>query len=57
MEGISHEAIAIAGHFQLVKLIVFWDDNDISIDGQVSVVNDSVDQVARFKAGGLERRS
>jgi transketolase len=52
MEGISHEAIAIAGHFKLSKLIVFWDDNDVSIDGKVSVVNDNVDQVARFKAAG-----
>ncbi len=52
MEGISHEAIAIAGHYRLSKLIVFWDDNDISIDGKVSVVNDNVDQVARFKAAG-----
>lgn len=52
MEGLSHEAIALAGHYRLSKLIVFWDDNDISIDGQVSVVNDNVDQVMRFKAAG-----
>ena len=52
MEGISHEAIAIAGHYRLSKLIVFWDDNDVSIDGKVSLINDNVDQVARFKAAG-----
>ena len=52
MEGVSHEAIAIAGHLKLSKLIVFWDDNDISIDGKVSVLNDNVDQVERFKAAG-----
>ncbi len=52
MEGVSHEAIAIAGHYRLSKLIVFWDNNDISIDGHVSVLNDNVDQVARFKAAG-----
>ncbi len=51
MEGISHEAIAIAGHLKLSKLIVFWDDNGISIDGPLSL-SDSVDQVARFKAAG-----
>ena len=52
MEGLSHEAIAIAGHYRLSKLIVFWDNNDISIDGKVSVLNDNVDQVERFKAAG-----
>ncbi len=49
MEGISQESIAIAGHLKLNKLIVFWDDNHISIDGPTSL-SDSVDQVARFKA-------
>ena len=49
MEGISQESIAIAGHLNLNKLIVFWDDNHISIDGPTSL-SDSVDQVARFKA-------
>ena len=52
MEGVSHEAIAIAGHYRLSKLIVFWDNNDVSIDGRVSVLNDNVDQVARFQAAG-----
>jgi transketolase len=51
MEGVSHEAIALAGHLKLSKLIVFWDDNGITIDGKVSLA-DSVDQLARFEAAG-----
>jgi transketolase len=51
MEGISQEAIAIAGHLRLNKLIVLYDNNSISIDGSTSL-SDSVDQVARFKAAG-----
>ncbi len=51
MEGISQEAISLAGHLRLNKLIVLWDDNNITIDGKVSL-SDSTDQIARFKAYG-----
>ncbi|MEO0328500.1 MAG: transketolase [Pseudomonadota bacterium] len=51
MEGISQEAISLAGHLKLNKLIVLWDNNDISIDGPISM-SDSTDQIARFKASG-----
>ena len=51
MEGISQEAIGLAGHLKLNKLIVMWDDNNISIDGAISL-SDSTDQLKRFQASG-----
>jgi transketolase len=51
MEGVSQEAIALAGHLKLNKLVVLFDDNGISIDGPLSL-SDSVDQVKRFEAAG-----
>src|SRR6476659_639507 len=55
MEGISQEAIALAGHLKLNKLVVLFDDNGISIDGPLSL-SDSVDQVKRFEAAGWAAR-
>ena len=49
MEGISQEAISLAGHLKLNKFVLFWDNNSITIDGAVSLA-DSTDQIARFKA-------
>lgn len=51
MEGISEEAISFAGHLRLNKLIVLWDNNNITIDGRVDQA-DSTDQEARFRAAG-----
>lgn len=51
MEGLSQEAISMAGHWKLNRLIVLWDDNSISIDGRVSLAT-SEDQHARFRSAG-----
>jgi transketolase len=51
MEGVSHEAIDLAGHLKLSRLIVFWDDNQITIDGSTSL-STNMDQRARFAAAG-----
>ena len=53
MEGISHEAISTAGHLGLNKLIVFWDDNEITIDGKLGIAA-SDNQLKRFKASGWD---
>ena len=53
MEGISQEAIGLAGRHELSRLIVFWDNNNITIDGTVDM-SDRTDQVARFKASGWD---
>jgi transketolase len=53
MEGVSQEAIGIAGRQQLSRLIVLWDDNGITIDGKVSL-SDVTDQKARFAASGWD---
>src|SRR5688572_5036384 len=50
-EGISHEAIDLAGHLKLSRLIAFWDNNSISIDGPTPL-STSMDQPARFAAAG-----
>ena len=53
MEGVSHEAIGLAGKQQLSRLIVLWDNNGITIDGKVSIA-DVTDQKARFAASGWD---
>ncbi|MGI9371009.1 MAG: transketolase [Hyphomicrobiales bacterium] len=56
MEGVSQEALSLAGHLKLKKLIVLFDDNGISIDGPLSLT-DSTDQPARFAASGWHVQS
>ena len=51
MEGVSQEAVALAGHLNLDKLIVIFDDNRVTIDGAIDL-SDSTDQVKRFEASG-----
>jgi transketolase len=51
MEGVSHEAISLAGRLRLHKLTVLFDDNDTTIDGEATI-SETGDQVARFKAAG-----
>ncbi|QYZ70768.1 transketolase [Neotabrizicola shimadae] len=53
MEGVSHEAIGLAGKLELSRLIVLWDNNGITIDGKVSI-SDMTDQKARFQAAGWD---
>ena len=55
MEGVSHEAIGLAGHLQLEKLTVLWDDNSISIDGATNL-STSEDTLKRFAAAGWATR-
>jgi transketolase len=56
MEGVSHEAISIAGRFKLNKLTVLFDDNNTTIDGEATI-SETGDQVARFKAAGWATRT
>ncbi|GAJ29263.1 transketolase [Acidomonas methanolica] len=51
MEGVGQEAIDLAGHLRLGKLIVLWDDNGITIDGDTKL-STTTDQIARFRASG-----
>ena len=56
MEGVSQEAIALAGRLKLNKLTVLWDNNEITIDGKVSL-SDATDQKGRFKSAGWAVRA
>ncbi|WP_419572421.1 thiamine pyrophosphate-dependent enzyme, partial [Rheinheimera sp.] len=53
MEGVSHEAISLAGHLGLGRLVVLFDDNRITIDGATDL-SVSDDQLARFRASGWD---
>jgi len=55
MEGVSQEAISLAGRLKLNRLTVLWDDNDITIDGALSL-SETGDQLARFRAAGWMTR-
>ena len=55
-EGISHESLEFAGHLKLSRLIVIWDNNSISIDGNVSLSSSS-NQILRFKSSGWHTQS
>ncbi|MGZ3342685.1 MAG: transketolase family protein, partial [Reyranella sp.] len=56
MEGVSHEAISLAGRLKLNKLIVLFDDNNVTIDGWATIA-ETGDQMARFKAAGWAVKS
>ncbi len=56
MEGVSHEAISLAGRLKLSKLTVLFDDNNTTIDGQATI-SETGDQAARFKAAGWAVKS
>ena len=52
MEGVNHEAVGLAGHLKLGRLIVLWDDNQITIDGSTDLSRNE-DVVARYQAARL----
>jgi transketolase len=56
MEGVNHEAVGLAGHLKLGRLIVLWDDNEITIDGSTGLSR-SEDVVARHQAAGWHTNS
>jgi transketolase len=50
MEGVNHEAVGLAGHLKLGRLIVLWDDNNITIDGSTELSRNE-DVLERYRAG------